>query len=144
MTTVNETLTQTGFLLKGNIEEPTKKGDDAHTPLTSSVHTAGCERGFSVQNRILTTFRNRLTIEIQQKLMRVKIYHADQIKKMKDQSSDKAILNKKAYKKEVFDFNAALLKWKVSKDRRIYELKKAEINSSVDCRSAWSGYFSFQ
>ena len=72
--------------------------------------------------------------------MRVKIYHADQIKKMKDQSSDKAILNKK----EVFDFNAALLKWKVSKDRRIYELKKAEINSSVDCRSAWSGYFSFQ
>ena len=116
MTTVNETLTQTGFLSKGNIEEPTKKGDDAHTPLTSSVHTAGCERGFSVQ----TTFRNRLTIEIQQKLMRVKIYHADQIKKMKDQSSDKAILNKK----EVFDFNAALLKWKVSKDRRLYELKK--------------------
>ena len=39
---------------------------------------------------------------------------------MKDQSSDKAILKKK----EVFDFNAALLKWKVSKDRRIYELKK--------------------
>ena len=120
MTTVNETLTQTGFLSKGNIEEPTKKGDDAHTPLTSSVHTAGCERAFSVQNRILTTFRNRLTTEIQQKLMRVKIYHADQIKKMKDQSSDKAILNKK----EVFDFNAALLKWKVSKDRRIYEPKK--------------------
>ena len=56
-----------------------------------------------MQNRILTTFRNRLTIENQQKLMRVKIYHADQIKKMKDQSSDKAILNKK----EVFDFNAA-------------------------------------
>ena len=92
----------------------------ARLALTSSVHTAGCERGFSVQNRILTIFRNRLTIENQQKLMRVKIYHADQIKKMKDQSSDKAILNKK----EVFDFNAALLKWKVSKDRRIYELKK--------------------
>ena len=70
-----KTLTQTGFLSKGNIEEP--------------------ERGFSVQNQILTTFRNRLTIENQQKLMRVKIYHADQIKKMKDQSSDKAILNKK-------------------------------------------------
>ena len=48
------------------------------------------------------------------------VHHADQIKKMKDQSSDKAILNKE----EVFDFNAALLKWKVSKDRRIYELKK--------------------
>ena len=92
----------------------------ARLALTSSVHTAGCERGFSVQNRILTTFRNRLTIENQQKLMRVKIYHADQIKKMKDQSSDKAILNKK----EVFDFNAALLNWKVSKGRRIYELKK--------------------
>ena len=44
----------------------------ARLALTSSVHTAGCERGFSVQNRILTTFRNRLTIENQQKLMRVK------------------------------------------------------------------------
>ena len=31
----------------------------AKLALTSSVHTAGCERGFSVQNRILTTFRNR-------------------------------------------------------------------------------------
>ena len=29
-----KTLTQTGFLSKGNIEEPTKKGDDAHTTET--------------------------------------------------------------------------------------------------------------
>ena len=28
--------------------------------LTCIVHTAGCERGFSIQNRILTTFKNRL------------------------------------------------------------------------------------
>ena len=27
-------MTQTGFLSKGNIEEPTKKGDDAHTTET--------------------------------------------------------------------------------------------------------------
>ena len=49
--------------------------------LTSSVHTAGCERGFSVQNRILTTLRNRLTIENQQKLMRVKIYMLIRLRK---------------------------------------------------------------
>ena len=30
-----KTLTQTGFLSKGNIEEPTKKGDDAHTTETN-------------------------------------------------------------------------------------------------------------
>ena len=118
-----KTLTQTGFLSKGNIEEiEGLKGVTLLMSLPTILRysTEEPERGFSVQNRILTTFRNRLTIENQQKLMRVKIYHADQIKKMKNQSSDKAILNKK----EVFDFNAALLKWKVSKDRRIYELKK--------------------
>ena len=30
-----KTLTQTGFLSKGNIEEPTKKGDDAQTTETN-------------------------------------------------------------------------------------------------------------
>ena len=30
-----KTLTQTRFLSKGNIEEPTKKGDDAHTTETN-------------------------------------------------------------------------------------------------------------
>ena len=32
----------------------------AHLALTCPVHTAGCERGFSVQNLILTSSRNRL------------------------------------------------------------------------------------
>lgn len=74
----------------------------AQLALTSSVHTAGCERGFSVQNRILTTFRNRLTLDTQQQLMRIKIDGHD---------------------RSCFDFNSALLKWKQAKDRRIYELK---------------------
>ena len=64
-----KTLTQTGFLSKGNIEEPTKKGDDA-----------------------LTTETNQPTDT--------------------ETNEHKKICN------------AALLKWKVSKDRRIYELKK--------------------
>ena len=41
--------------------------------LTSAVHTAGCERGFSAQNAILTKGRNRLLVENQHKLMRVKM-----------------------------------------------------------------------
>ena len=41
--------------------------------LTLAVHTAGCERGFSVQNSILTSSRNRLTPGVQQKLMRSKL-----------------------------------------------------------------------
>ena len=45
----------------------------AKLPLTSSVHTAACERGLSVQNRILTTFKNRLGIEKQQKVVKIKI-----------------------------------------------------------------------
>ena len=38
------------------------------------VHTAGCERGFSAQNHILTSLRNRLTPENQDMLMRVKLH----------------------------------------------------------------------
>ena len=45
----------------------------ARLGLTLAVHTAGCERGFSVQNIILTPSRNRLTAGLQQKLMRVKL-----------------------------------------------------------------------
>ena len=36
----------------------------AHLALTCPVHTSGCERGFSVQNSILTPVRNRLTHEM--------------------------------------------------------------------------------
>ena len=45
-----------------------------HLALTSPVHTAGCERGFSAQNLILTALRNRLTAENQDMLMRVKLH----------------------------------------------------------------------
>lgn len=77
----------------------------AKLALTCSVHTAGCERGFSVQNRILTTFRNRLTIQTQQQLMKVKLDESNQGN---------------------FNFDAALSKWKQSKDRRIFEVKKLQ------------------
>lgn len=45
----------------------------AQLVVTSAVHTAGCERGFSVQNQLLTKSRNRLTVEKQNKLMRVRL-----------------------------------------------------------------------
>ena len=45
----------------------------AQLALTSAVHTAGCKRGFSMQNQILTKLRNRLTVETQGKLMSVKL-----------------------------------------------------------------------
>ena len=74
----------------------------AQLGLTLAVHTAGCERGFSVQNNILTPSRNRLTPVVQQKLIRVKL----------------------GPERASFNFQAALLKWRAVKDRRIYELKK--------------------
>ncbi len=45
----------------------------AKLSLVCPVHTAGCERGFSAQNSVLTPLRNRLTCETQDKLLRVKI-----------------------------------------------------------------------
>lgn len=65
----------------------------AKLALTSSVHTAGCERGFSVQNRILTTFRNRLTIETQHCLMTLKL---------------------DGHSRLTFNFDLALSKWKTA------------------------------
>ena len=94
----------------------------AKLALTSSVHTAGCERGFSVQNRILTTFRNRLTVDKQQKIMRVKIDGACTVPDT-DTDSHSVDENENEQRPE-FDFETALLKWKKSKDRRMYELKK--------------------
>ena len=40
---------------------------DLPTRIQTSVHSAGCECGFSVQNRILTRFRHSLTIEMPKK-----------------------------------------------------------------------------
>ena len=39
--------------------------------LTAPVHTADCERGFSVQNRIVTPMRNRILSKNFDKLMRI-------------------------------------------------------------------------
>ena len=46
----------------------------ASLALTLPVNTAGCERGFSAQNRILTSLRNRLTARTQDMLLRVKLH----------------------------------------------------------------------
>lgn len=73
----------------------------ARLALTTSVHTAGCERGFSVQNRILTTYRNKLAVETQRKIMSVKLSSVT----------------------DSFDYDLALTKWNL-KHRRMYELKK--------------------
>ncbi|KAK3083071.1 hypothetical protein FSP39_013172 [Pinctada imbricata] len=73
----------------------------ARLALTSTVHTAGCERGFSVQNQILTKLRNRLNVETQSKLMRVKLCCLER----------NVIVEK------------ALSVWRKSKTRRAYALK---------------------
>ena len=90
----------------------------ARLALTSAVHTAGCERGFSVQNRIHTTFRNRLNVETQQQLMRVKLDgpYQDEAKL----ASAGAVSLDETGKPH---FDTALGIWRTSKDRRIYELK---------------------
>jgi hypothetical protein len=67
--------------------------------LTSAVHTAGCERGFSAQNRILVKARNRLNTETQHKLMPVKLCTVP------------------------FDYKSVLQAWRFQKARQIYELK---------------------
>ena len=73
----------------------------AQLALTSSVHTAGGERGFSVQNNILTPLRNRLTVDVQHKLIRVKL----------------------GPERAKFNFDDALEKWCKGKEMRIYELR---------------------
>ena len=70
----------------------------AELALTSVVQTAGCERGFSTQNKILTKSRSRLTVENQNQLMMIKI------------------------RKGTIDLDRALSHWKL-KARRLYELK---------------------
>jgi len=69
----------------------------AQLALTSAVHTAGCERGFSAQNQILTKGRNRLLIENQHKLMLIKTCTDD------------------------IDYNEVISEWRCAKQRRIYK-----------------------
>lgn len=71
----------------------------ASLAITSAVHTAGCERGFSVQNKILNKSRNRLTITTQDQLMGVKLCSVP------------------------IDYEAVVQLWKNKKERRVYELK---------------------
>ena len=70
----------------------------AHLALTCPVHTSGCERGFSIQNSILTSTRNRLTPHTQNMLIRIK-------------AAGKSL--------SVFDFNAALVSYR-HKKRKIF------------------------
>ena len=46
----------------------------AHLAISSPAHTADCERGFSAQNLLLTSLRNRLSPETQDMLMRVRLH----------------------------------------------------------------------
>lgn len=71
----------------------------AHLALTCPIHTSGCERGFSIQNSILTSSRNRLTPHTQNMLIRIKASGQSQ---------------------EKFDFNTALHNYKTCKKRKIF------------------------
>ena len=70
----------------------------AHLALTCPIHTSGCERGFSIQNSILTSTRNRLTPELQNTLIRIKAAGQDLSE---------------------FDFSAALKCWRNQRKRKI-------------------------
>ena len=67
--------------------------------LTTPVHTADCERGFSNQNRVKTSLRNRLSPERVDDLVTV--------------SCEGGALSD-------FDFKSAIQHWKKKKDRRIF------------------------
>ena len=71
----------------------------ASLAISCPVNTAGCERGFSIQNQTLTPLRNRLNTESQDQLMRIKI-------------------NGEKY--DQFEFNTALELWKSKSKRKIY------------------------
>ena len=82
-----------------------------------------------VDNRQKRAFCQRATLknQLKREMMLTPLKPPNQ--PIRKQMSIKKIVNStqvgcSCNKKEVFDFNAALLKWKVSKDRRIYELKK--------------------
>ena len=72
--------------------------------LTLPVHTSDCERGFSVQNRLKTPLRNRLSPERLNKLMTVCIEGPDGLQYADDY------------------FEEAVLFWRSQKKRRIFTL----------------------
>ena len=74
----------------------------AHLALTCPVHTSGSERGFSIQNSILTSTRYRLTPYTQNMLIRAKAAGKPQ---------------------SVFDFDAPLHFYKTCKKRKSFSGK---------------------
>ncbi|KAK3085490.1 hypothetical protein FSP39_004127, partial [Pinctada imbricata] len=73
----------------------------ASMALTHPIHTADCERAFSSQNLVTTKLRCRLSGERIDELMRVMI---------------------EGPPAPLFDFNAALQKWRGEKSRKIFSL----------------------
>ena len=71
----------------------------AQLAVVCPIHSAGCERGFSLQNQIITPLRNRLDPDTMDKLMRVKI---------------------QAKPHSEFDWVAALNEWTKMKPRAIF------------------------
>ena len=73
----------------------------AQLAATLAVHTAGCERGFSAQNLILTPHRNRLSVAMQDQLLKVNL----------------------GPPRGEFPFPIALENWKGAKQRKLYSMK---------------------
>lgn len=91
---------------KGKVISPQKCGNLltlAAIVLTHPVHTADCERAFSVQNLTVTPLRNRLSADKCDQVMRIKI---------------------EGEKIEDFNFIAAMDKWKKEKKNRMINGQK--------------------
>lgn len=71
----------------------------ASLALTHPIHTADCERAFSVQNRLTTAVRNRMSSECCEEHMKVAIEGGG----MQD-----------------FDFQRAINIWRGKKDRKLF------------------------
>lgn len=74
----------------------------AYLAITCPINTAGCERGFSVQNQTLTPTRNRLSPETQNMLLNIRINGGSC---------------------EDFPYDKALDFWKRNTSRKMFEVK---------------------
>ena len=73
--------------------------------MTLPVHTADCERGFSLQNQLKSPERNRLSPERPNTLMTISVQGQDL---------------------KTFDFKASTIHWQKQKSRRIFNISSAE------------------
>ena len=98
------------------------------------LHTADCERTFSIQNQILTTKHNRLSPEISDKLIRVKI-HGKGLKeenfqgileKWQKNSQEVEIQNLNLFKLDYFN------SWFYIRDLRTYSLLCGVTDTDID------------